>query len=346
MSGLRSRWPRDRRKSRRVPHRVPHRPGRLCPIVRDAGGSLTRAAMYLCAALALGFSFPAVADAGWYPQRPLYDYSIQGTGDCGDPSNPAADHGRCGPLDGPVFNSFINTPSYGFEPAFLDARRTQETQAGAHGDPLYGVNVGDSVTLRVYVNNNANENFGERTTAAGTRVTIATPTGSAAALRVRATIHADNAVPADVEDTVDLVGGEPFRLEYIPGSARLYTDAGGPYRLSDSIAEETGALIGYGAMNGVFKAGFDRDAVVQLEVRARAAHASNQTALILIASGLGLFVVCGALLLPRLRFGAVSGTKATWDLVRSRPVLEQVAAILIGAALLGIFAILVNLAFA
>ncbi|MEK9195762.1 MAG: hypothetical protein AAB914_00155, partial [Patescibacteria group bacterium] len=64
----------------------------------------------------LGLSIVAAPSikAGFFPVRPTFDYNkYSGNNDCNDTSNIARDGGRCGSLDGPVFNSFVNTPSYG-----------------------------------------------------------------------------------------------------------------------------------------------------------------------------------------------------------------------------------------
>ena len=89
---------------------------------------------------------------------------------------------------------------------------------------------------------------------------------TAPVLRARGYIWADNA--DGVEDTVDLLGAEPFRLIYVPDSAVLLRGSR-EYGLSDSIVEDEGALIGHTVMDGVFPAGnqFEYAALVMLRVR-------------------------------------------------------------------------------
>jgi hypothetical protein len=208
-----------------------------------------------------------MAIAEFYPNRPTYDYNKYDASDptCKAPSN---DHGRCGSMDGPVFNSFINTPSYGDERAFLDARRSDQTAAGSYKNVLADVTGGSKeVVVRMYVHNNANSatNASGKGIAKNTKVRVAIPTGTAQALRARGYITADNA--ASVEDTVDFTAGEQFSVAYVPGSAKIFNN--GPLngtKLSDSIVT-TGAPIGYDALNGNLPGCFDYEAVVQITLK-------------------------------------------------------------------------------
>ncbi len=201
-------------------------------------------------------SASAVTVAEFYPNRPTYDYNILDQ--------------RVGSLNGPVFNSFINTPSYGDERAFLDARRSDQTASGSYKNVLEDVTGGSKeVVVRMYVHNNANQstNASGLGIARNTNVRIALPTAEASSLRARGYISASNA--AMVEDTVDFVDNKAFKVEYIPGSAILYNN--GPFKngtqLSDSIVSTAGAPVGYDALNGNFPGCFDYEAVVQIRVK-------------------------------------------------------------------------------
>jgi hypothetical protein len=153
----------------------------------------------------------------------------------------------------------------------------------------------------VYVNNDANEHYGARTTAENARVTIALPNVAGDALRAVAHISAQNATPPEVEDTLDFVASRAFELRYVPGSAvQLRGDE--RRKLSDEIITN-GALVGDD--RGEFKAGFDQAVLVeaQLEVvdppRVSTATESpdgpNWT--IRAAIGVGIFVALVGLLL-------------------------------------------------
>ncbi len=211
-----------------------------------------------------------LAAAGFYPGRPIYDYEkyVPHDDDCADLSNPAVDHGRCGPTDGPVFNSFINVPHYGDERGFFDAYRTDHTQAGSTHDPLNGVTEGSrEVELRVFIDNDANAYAGYKTTAQETRLQVALPNVAGKDLRAVARVSASNATPQTVEDTADLIGTRQFRVEYLPGSATLYyRNDRHPHSVDDAIVAG-GALISNRDIPGVFAAGFSRAAVVNLRLR-------------------------------------------------------------------------------
>ncbi len=213
-------------------------------------------------AVGTGFGIGAV-QAEFYPDRQPFDYSIP----CDATDSNIYD--RCGSLTGPVFNSFINTPSYGDERAFADARRSDQTAAGSYENVLPDVNKGvKEVVIRTYVHNNANQstNASGQGIATGTKVRIDLPEANSNVLRARSYISADNA--ALVEDTVDLTGTENFRVEYVPGSAKLYNNTAysGGVALSDSIVT-TGALIGDDALDGELPGCFEYESTVLITVK-------------------------------------------------------------------------------
>lgn len=231
-------------------------------IIRSLGRKtkVAIAAVVLTAAVAV----PLAVNAEFYPDRPVFDYNKSGNGNCADPANPARDGGRCGSLNGPVFNSFINTPSYGDERAFFDGRRSDQA-ANTNKDDIVDVNKGSKeVVLRTYVHNNANQATNSTNgVAKDTKVRVALPTATEQVLRARSYISASNA--AMVEDTADLMGTEKFKVEYVPGSAKLLRGTAS-YSLSDSIVT-TGAPIGDTAMNGNLPGCFDYAALVEIKVK-------------------------------------------------------------------------------
>ena len=213
-------------------------------------------------AVGAGVGYGAV-QAEFYPDRQPFDYNVA----C-DPTD-ANIYDRCGSLTGPVFNSFINTPAYGDERAFVDARRTDQTQEGSYKNVLDYVNEGSQeVIIRAYVHNNANGSLNEsgEGIATGTNVRFALPQGEGNVLRARGYINATNA--SLVEDTVDFRGSTDFTVEYIPGSAMLYNE--GPFKdgvqLSDTIVT-TGAPIGYDALDGNLPGCFEYEAIVHIRVK-------------------------------------------------------------------------------
>ena len=84
-------------------------------------------------------------------------------------------------------------------------------------------------------------------------------------LQPQAFISASNA--PTVEDGVNLVGPQPFALQYEPGSAKLLRNADN-YPLSDEIVGSAGAPIGLLYMNGDLPAGSGFDAAALIELRA------------------------------------------------------------------------------
>lgn len=204
--------------------------------------------------------------AEYYPARTPFDYNKP----CNSEDNDKND--RCGSLTGPVFNSFINTPSYGDERAFLDARRSDQTTGDVYKNVLNDVTDGSKeVVVRMYIHNNANQstNASGLGVARNTRARIALPTGTSQSLRARGYISADNATPKLVEDTVDLVGKEDFNVSYINGSARLYDNDNfkNGAVVSDSIVSDSGALIGSDALDGNMKGCFEYEAVVEIKLK-------------------------------------------------------------------------------
>lgn len=246
----------------------------------------------LVSTLAIAVAVPLVSQAGFFPGRPTFDYNNyqQGNDNCADPNNPARNHGRCGSLDGPVFNSFVNTPFFGDEREFLDGFRSDQTGPGTHADPVTSVTDGaKEVTFRLYIHNNANEGDNcidahkrsdgtctqidkadGKGVARNTRVKIELPSSTlqSDALRAVGRISADNAAPSEVSDTVDMTSTRPFTVDYVPGSAKIFNN--GPFAggraLPDSVVT-TGTPVGYDALDGYFPGCFDFIATVEIKVK-------------------------------------------------------------------------------
>ncbi len=239
---------------------------KLFKTIKQTFKRMPRKALIL-AVLAGGLiAVPLIARAEFYPARPTFDYN--------KPCNPSDSdpYDRCGSLTGPVFDSFINTPSYGDERSFVDARRSDQTASGSFKNVLPAVTGGSKdVVVRMYIHNNANPSTNNGIGVAhGTNVRVLVPTGTGTALRARGYIGATNATPNLVEDTVDFTDSQNFSLEYVPGSATLYDNDNfkSGVKLSDSIVT-TGAPIGSDALDGNFKGCFEFEAVVQLHLKVK-----------------------------------------------------------------------------
>src|SRR3990167_1590593 len=165
----------------------------------------------------LAIAVPVIASAGFGPSRPVFDWN-----------NPAD---RVGSINGPVFNSFINTPTYGDERAFVDARDSNVPKAFAD---TVDVQPDQEYTVRAYVHNNANQDTNDaahdfKGVAKNTTVRFKVLAGVANANEVTGYVSADNIAPGyptNVYDTVKLKNDtKTFSLEYVAGSARIENNA-------------------------------------------------------------------------------------------------------------------------
>lgn len=243
--------------------------------IRESLRKLSKTAVITIAALGIlagiGIATKLVT-AEFYPNRTPFDYS--------KPCNPNDDniYDRCGSLTGPVFNSFINTPSYGDERAFVDARRSDQTSGSdLYKNVLPNVTEGSKeIVVRMYVHNNANQstNASGLGIAKNAKVRVFVPTATSKALRARGYISADNA--AVVEDTVDFTASNEFKVAYIPGSAKLFDNDNfkSGVQLADSIVT-TGAPIGSDALDGKFKGCFDYEAIIELKLKVTTKESSS-----------------------------------------------------------------------
>lgn len=191
---------------------------------------------------------------GYYPERTVYR--------CRVPS-------KCLGADHVAFNSHVNTASAGDERAFMDARFVQATVSGSFRNELH-VKVGDTLVVRGYVNNSANPALTQqrRDIAVNTRFQVILPNkaiGGEKETALYGQITADNARPRLVGDTVKLVSREAIRVQYIDGSAVLYTK-NGPLALPDTIVGD-GTLIGSSRLDGRIPGSFTDAVTVQLKIR-------------------------------------------------------------------------------
>ena len=206
-----------------------------------------------------GFVAAIVATAGvvaWGPSRPTFTIA--------NPANYV------------TFNSITDNPNQGDERAFFGADDATGATPLNASDFLHSqkVNDGQTVMLRVYVHNNGSDNLNDaahnyKGIARNTKVRIFVPTATASALRANAYISADNAAPKVVFDDLDLLGSQPFSLQYVQGSAVAYNNLhknGMP--LSDSIVG-SGALIGYQKADGKLPGCFQYVNVVTIKVKVK-----------------------------------------------------------------------------
>jgi hypothetical protein len=200
--------------------------------------------LFVLAAVAI----PAtVVMAGYGPNRPTFDWNkFDPSKSCTDPSQAG---GRCGSMDGPVFNSFINNPAYGDERNFARVAPVVAGQSPTEANFTETANAtpGNEYWVRTYVHNDANQNlngtnFDGPSVAHDTRVRVAIADGASNGVDVMTYVTANNAKPDKIWDTASLANGnQAFSVSYVPGSATLYNGVHqGGTPLSETIASDSG----------------------------------------------------------------------------------------------------------
>ncbi len=219
----------------------------------------------------------AVVMAGYGPNRQTFDWNkFDPTKSCTDPSQA---NGRCGSMDGPVFNSFTNNPAYGDERNFARVAPVVAGQSPTEANFTETANAtpGQEYWVRTYVHNDANQNlnganFDGPSVAHDTRVRVAIAEGVSNGVDVMTYVTAQNAKPDKIWDTASLANNnQVFSVNYVPGSAALYNgvhQTGLP--LNDSIVSAAGTQIGYNQMNGELPGCFDYSAYVYVKVKVQA----------------------------------------------------------------------------
>jgi hypothetical protein len=202
-----------------------------------------RVKLTIASALALALVPTSIALAGWGPARPTFTWDK--------------------PANYITFNSITDNPYVGDERPFLSGKVTS-----APGNVVDNIHVkdNDEVTLRVYFHNNAKSKL--NLVATNTRLSILLPKVADTRTWASSYLSADNATPKTVSDTVDFSGDEEFTLSYIPGSARIRTNALNDAQLSDSIVTPDGALLGYDKLDGKVPgcAGFSGYVTIKVKV--------------------------------------------------------------------------------
>lgn len=216
------------------------------------------------------------------PERPVFDWNNL--------------NDRDGSLIGPVFNSFINTPSYGDERNFgrIAPVTAGQSPVQANFSEENTAEAGKEYWVRTFVHNNSNQSMnclpehkpnGVCTQidldapgiAKNTRVRIAIAEGSANGVGIMSYISADNAINRigqpmrTVWDSSDLVNNnQKFSVSYVPGSAVIYNPAhqgGMAIPNGDSIVSANGVPIGFDQMNGNLPGCFEFSAYVYVKVK-------------------------------------------------------------------------------
>jgi uncharacterized repeat protein (TIGR01451 family) len=197
------------------------------------------ASLPLLAALGL-----AVAAAGaWGPDRKVFTMEA--------------------PAEQVTFNSISNNPVYGDERNFVVASE-KGASSWADGVPAER---GKEYLIRLFVHNSALEK--QEFKALDVTASVELPENFAKTIEVKGTVQASNANPAQVWDSAFFESAEPFKLEYVPGSARYYNSAFGAdgAAVADSVVTAQGAPLGYSALDGVMPGGSKYSGTLLLTVR-------------------------------------------------------------------------------
>ncbi len=150
----------------------------------------------------------------------------------------------------PRFNTYTNVPDYGNESDFL--RIGGVTQKGSTFTDTFNACEGEA-RIKAYIHNGAPETFnGTNNDGTGVakdvKLSINVPKTSAD--KFEAVVSASNA-PSVKDGTKLTCNGEEVQIEYVPGSADLFTLDRGVVKLSDSVVTPGGAAIGSMGDNGV-----------------------------------------------------------------------------------------------
>ena len=170
---------------------------------------------------------------------------------------------KIGFLDGAHFNSYENTPYYGNELAFVDAKRASDSDYGGFQDRIE--NAAGRYRIRAYLHNNAADGVG--LDARGTTIRFDVPSGVANEFGISGLIAASNSVPSQIYDVVELANdNRSFDLDFVNGSGRVYSNAHPDgLVLSDEIVGD-GVVLGFESLDGVVPAGFEHQLLVTIDV--------------------------------------------------------------------------------
>ncbi|MDQ5913811.1 MAG: hypothetical protein QG623_430 [Patescibacteria group bacterium] len=206
-------------------------------------------------ALALSALLAPAAFAVWGPARPAFDWNTP--------------EGKKGSLNGPVFNSFKNSPLYTDEFNFTSARNVNDN---FYSNDLK-VKDGDEVEFKLFIHNNANQS----TNASGLGIAKDTYAGIDLPQNQFGTknepigfVGASNATPKEVWDGTMLssANGKKFKLDYLEGTAKLSILGGGQVLpLSDAFVSKNGTKVGSEKIDGLWKGCFEYVGWVNIRVK-------------------------------------------------------------------------------
>jgi hypothetical protein len=172
------------------------------------------------------------------------------------------------PAPFPTLNAIRDNPNEGDERAWFTVKSSQRLDAGGFCSSGR-VGDGDILLFRSYVENSAADNLAEpdgqgEGVARDVRLHIQVDQEVASLRRVTGHISASNTEPKAIGSVVELSSDQPFRLDVVSGSARLYSNAAPQgVSLSDDLWR-TGVHLG---QNGSLVPGYQHAQIITFQAR-------------------------------------------------------------------------------
>lgn len=209
-----------------------------------------------------GEDIPFVDGSGWGPAREMF--TVQA------------------PAGFPTLNSIQDNPNYGNEGPFFDVKNVTHTDLGGFCG-RQRVADDQQLLLRVYVENSAADNLAwidadgawledpqHPGIARDVRLRMYMDEQAATLRLVTAELTSSTTTPETIYDRIILQANEPFRLDFIRGSAVLYSNHHPKgLRLKDAVWGE-GVLIGSSGLDGMVPPGYYNDFIITAQVRVTA----------------------------------------------------------------------------
>lgn len=170
-----------------------------------------------------------------------------------------------------TFNSITNNPNIGDERNFVGIRESGTNNLWSDNQSVQN---GKEYTVRMYVHNNAAANL--NLVAENVTAKFNLPTNTAKSIQVNGFLSASNANPGEVYDHATFSSDKNFNVALVPGSIK-YENNRGTFNLSESLLTNTGAKLGYGAMDGRIPGCFEFAGYVSFKVKAQVQQTTNFT---------------------------------------------------------------------
>lgn len=134
---------------------------------------------------------------------------------------------------------------------------------------------GKTYVLRLYIHNSAGDHSPDLV-AQGARVSVSLPVCTGRRVATNGFIDSTNAIPSQVYGGVSFISNQPFNLAYVKGSAMICTnhfvcnaDGTGGAPISEDFLTNKGALVGYDALDGEIRGGYQYSVYFIYKVKAQ-----------------------------------------------------------------------------